>query len=118
MAAKKNGSARKARRSIPAPELAPVSGHQFLEDIKRQALRADQGVAPIDPTDLMANMLFVTRKGDSVAQLLRVTRENLALIVEHVAPDLCLIPRQSFEQVATSMLSIVEGVARDGRPKH
>lgn len=44
-------------------------------------------------------------------QLLFVNRRNLARVVQTVAPEMILIPRERFERIATAMLEVVETVA-------
>lgn len=43
-------------------------------------------------------------------QLLFVSRRNLAEIVQRIAPDLVLIPKEKFNQVAAQFLGIIEDV--------
>lgn len=43
-------------------------------------------------------------------QLLFVSRVNLAEVVQRVAPDLCLVPRDRFTAIAADMLGVVEDV--------
>jgi hypothetical protein len=45
-------------------------------------------------------------------KLLFVGRNNLARVVQDIAPDMVLVDRQTFESIAIAMLTVVEKVAQ------